>query len=133
MPPNLPYDVDIGQSTMRITAYRSPHVPSHGLLPCLVSMLTTSFDATWEQNDKTTNLEDGLFLCQNGALELKVGADQAQPPDRDMQYSDLVILANLMMSFQQRFIMPGLVFKYLIGGQVIGNGLLWLIPGSSTQ
>ena len=103
---------------MRVISYRSPHVPSQGIVPYLVSMLTTSFGATWQQNDKHTSLEDRFFLCQYRALELKIGRHETQPPNQDMQYSDLVILANIILKFQQQFTMPGLVFSYLVGGQV---------------
>ena len=129
LPPRIPYDVTLNGNTMRITAYRKGFLAGPNFVACLIQMLTTSFDATWRMSDQYTELEDNFFICQEGSLELKVGA--INDAYRHMYYSDLITLGNMMGKFQKQYTTPSLEFDYLVGIHLIGNGRVGVDSGNA--
>ena len=39
-----------------------------------------------------------------------------------LEYPDLITFANMLLSFQQAYVMPGLTFEFWSGGMVIAEG-----------
>lgn len=119
----VPYDEKIGGLTLRITALKGgPFISSFNLLPCLVDMLRTSFDAIWLAPDQQMNLHDNRYLCSENRLTLNVVS--LKLPLKGMEYSDLVMLATMLLNFQQVYMLPGIEFQYMAAGQVTGTGYL---------
>ena len=119
----VPYDEKIGRLTLRITALRSgPFISSWKLLPCMVEMLTTAFNAVWMVPDQHPTLQDDKFVCSENGLTLTVLSNP--PPLMNMEYGDLVDLARLLLNFQQAYLLPGISFDFLEGGHQTGSGNL---------
>lgn len=119
MPPNLPHDEKVGSTTLRIVAYSSPFISSYNVLPCLVDMLRTSFNALWDDMEEDRDIQNNQYDCQLNSVQLKVQGTQVET---FLQYDDLVTLASAILQFQQRFTMPGFKFQYMIGGKIYGTG-----------
>ncbi|KAM0800925.1 hypothetical protein BDR22DRAFT_221326 [Usnea florida] len=119
----VPYDEKIGGLTLRITSLKvGPFISSFNLLPCMVDMLRTSFDAIWMRPDQHPNLDDNRYWCSENSLTLNVLSHN--PPLKAMEYSDLVMLGTMLLNFQQVYMLPGIEFQYLTDGQVTGTGFL---------
>ena len=119
----VPYDEKIGGLTLRITSLKGGgFVTSFDLLPCMVNMLSTSFNAIWNVPEQHPNLEDNRYWCSENRLTLNVLSHK--PPLKAMEYSDLVMLATMLLNFQQGYMLPGIDFQYLADGQVTGTGFL---------
>ena len=121
IPPRLPYDIpkDIPSNlgTVRITNYNSPHISSFHIIPSLVDMLSFAFNA--EQMGRTQLSGSGYkYQNEKSALELNV-ENTVQGP---MEYSDLLVLAKSIVSFQQAYIVPGLTFEFWEGEKRTGRG-----------
>ena len=119
----VPYDEKLGGLTLRITSLKGgPFISSFNLLPCMVDMLRSSFDAIWLAPDQQMNLHDNRYWCSENSLTLNILAHK--PPLKTMEYSDLVVLATMLLNFQQGYMLPGIEFLYLENGQVKGTGSL---------
>ena len=68
------------------------------------------------------NLRDNCYLCTENGVTLSLVSHK--PPLKAMEYSDLVMLATLLLSFQQGYMLPGIEFQFLEDGQVTGTGSL---------
>ena len=120
MPPRVPYDVEYdSDSSLRITKYSGPHISSESILPCLVDMLNSAFNAVWRQDDQHPRLDDNDYDCQKGGLDLRIRGTQMSLP---IEYPDLASIANMIFYFQQMFVTPGLTFEYWFKGTLIGTG-----------
>ena len=119
----VPYDEKVGGLTLRITSLKGgPFISSFNLLPCMVDTLSTSFNAIWNVPEQHPNLEDNRYWCSENSLTLNVLSHK--PPLKAMEYSDLVMLARMLLNFQQVYMLPGIDFQYLQDGQVTGTGFL---------
>ena len=119
----VPYDEKIGGLTLRIMALKGgPFISSFNLLPCMVDMLRSSFDAIWLAPDQQMNLHDNRYLCSENSLTLDVLSHK--PPLKTMEYSDLVMLGQMLLNFQQGYMLPGIEFQFLSDKQVTGTGSL---------
>lgn len=98
----------------------------------MVDLVSTSFDAIWDETEQHLPLVDNKFWCSENGLTLQVLAQK--PPLTGMQYSDLVKLARLLLNFQQAYRLPGMAFQYLEGGLQTGTGYLdWNYAVNSSQ
>ena len=130
----VPYDETIGSLTLRITSLKSgPFISSFKLLPCMVDILSTSFDAVWNSAEQPhPQVENYRFWCSASSLTLQVLSQK--PPLKSMEYSDLVALGRLLLNFQQAYRLPGIAFDYLQDGQKTGTGELdWNYAANSSQ
>ena len=129
----VPYDEKMGRLTLRIIALkRGPFVSSYKLLPCMVDMLSTAFDAIWNEVEQHPKLHNNEFTCSENGLTLTVLSKEA--PSKEMEYSDLVYLARMLLNFQQVYMLPGITFHYVEDGQVTGTGeIAWNQAASSIQ
>lgn len=117
----VPYDETIGGLTLRITALKGGRfISSYNLLPCMVDMLSTSFNAIWNVAEQHPQLDDNEFRCSEHGLTMMVLSHK--PPLKSMEYSDLVTLAIMFLNFQQAYRLPGIAFDYLEDGQITGTG-----------
>ena len=95
-------------------------------------MLTTSFDAIWNVAEQHLQLDDNQFRCSENGLTVTIVSQK--PPLKSMEYSDLVTLANMFLSFQQAYRLPGIAFEYLKDGQIAGTGeIVWNYAASLNQ
>ena len=129
----MPYDEKIGGLNLRITKLKSgPFISSYNILPCLVEMLSTAFNAIWNEVEQHPILDNHQFKCSENGLTLSVLSNK--PPLKSMEYSDLVYLAKLLLNFQQVYRLPSITFDYLEDGQKTGTGAIaWNRAASSTQ
>ena len=119
----VPYDEKIGGLTLRITSLKGgPFISSFNLLPCMVDLLSSSFNAIWLAPDQQMKLHDNRYWCSENGLTLNVLS--IKPPLKAMEYSDLVMLATMLLNFQQGYMLPGIEFQFLADGQVTGTGFL---------
>lgn len=129
----VPYDETIGGLTLRVTSLkRGSFISSFNLLPCMVNMLSTAFNAIWNEVEQHPQLDDGQFTCSENGLTLTVVSQK--PPLKSMEYSDLVTLARMLLNFQQVYRLPGITFDYLEDGQKTGSGDIgWNYAASINQ
>ena len=117
----VPHDEKMGGLTLRITKLKSvPFISSYNILPCMVEMLSTAFNAIWNEAEQHPQLHDNEFRCSENSLTLQVLSHK--PPLKGMKYSDLVYLAKMLLNFQQVYRLPGIEFDYLEDGQKTGTG-----------
>ena len=117
----VPYDEKIGRLTLRITSLKSgPFISSFNLLPCMVDMVSTAFDAIWLVPDQHRPLQDDKFVCSENGLTLTLLSKSS--PLTKMEYSDLMELARMLLNFQQVYMLPGITFDYLEGTKLTGTG-----------
>ena len=67
-------------------------------------------------------IRDGRYLCSENGVTLNVLSHK--PPLNAMEYSDLVMLATMLLNFQQGYMLPGIEFQFLEDGQITGTGSL---------
>ena len=129
----VPHDEKIGGLTLRITALKGgPFISSFKLLPCVVDALSTAFNSVWNEIDQHQPLQDDEYMCSHHALTLILRSNKK--PLKGMEYSDLVTLARLLLSFQQVYMLPGISFDYLEDGVKTGSGDIdWNQAESSLQ
>lgn len=129
----LPYDEKIGGLTLRImTQQAGPFISSYNILPCMIDMLSTAFDAIWNVAEQHPQLVDGRFRCSENGLSVSVWSKKA--PLKGMEYSDLVSLARMLLNFQQVYRLPGITFVYLADGQITGTGKIeWNYAAGANQ
>lgn len=114
-----------------MTMKAGPFISSYNILPCMVEMLGTSFDAIWNV-EQHSQLHNDQFRCSENGLTLMVLSKK--PPLKGMEYSDLVYLARMLLNFQQEYRVPGITFQYLEDGQITGTGeIAWNYAASSVQ
>lgn len=90
-------------------------------------MVTTAFDGVAAEKRKLPNNE---FVCQRNGLQLRLVGNQITPP---LEYGDLVRFAKLVLSFQQKYLMPGIGLNYLDGRRIRGQGHVYMLfAGNST-
>ncbi len=95
----------------------------------MMDMVSTAFDAIWNEVDQHPKLHDDRFMCSENELTLMVLSKK--PPLKSMEYSDLVMLGKLLLNFQQVYMLPGITFSYLEDGQMTGEGeISWNHAGS---
>ena len=118
---------------MRITALRRGRfISSYSILPCLVDMLSTAFNAIWVEIEQHPQLVDDRFEYSENGLTVEIVSQK--PPLKSMEYSDLVTLARMLLNFQQGHRLPGISFEYLADGQKAGTGeISWNYAASSNQ
>lgn len=129
----VPYEEKIGGLTLRITSLKGGRfISSFNLLPCMVDMLSTAFDAIWNVVEQHPQLHDNQFSCSENGLTVTVSSQK--PPLKSMEYSDLVTLARLLLNFQQAYRLPGIAFEYLEDGQRTGTGKIgWNYADTSSH
>lgn len=129
----VPYDETIGGLTLRVTSLkRGNFISSFNLLPCMVNMLSTAFNAIWNEVEQHPQLDDDQFTCSENGLTLTVVSQK--PPLKSMEYSDLVTLARMLLNFQQVYRLPGITFDYLEDGRKTGSGDIgWNYAASINQ
>ena len=120
MPPRIPYDIEYDDDNcLRITSYTSPHISADSLLPCMMDMTTKAFNAVWKQKDPHPAIDNNQYVCLKNNFELIIKSHQPTAP---IEYPDLILVANMILYFQQTFIMPGINFDYYFKGSQIGQG-----------
>ena len=129
----MPYEEKIGRLTLRITKLKpGPFISSYKILPCLVDMISTAFNAIWMEIDQHRQLHNNEFTCSENGLTLNLLSNK--PPLKSMEYSDLVYLSRQLMNFQQVYRLPVIEFEYIEDGQKTGTGEInWDSAASSTQ
>ena len=105
---------------------------SYSILPCMIDMVSTAFDAIWVESEQHPHLHDYQYICAENHLTLAVYS--AKPPLKVMEYSDLVTIARMLLNFQQEYRLPGITFDYLEDGQITGAGeIRWNNAANSYQ
>ena len=125
VPPRVPYNIDLdADNRLKITKYHSPHLSTEGLLHCVIDMMNTAFSAVWKQENQHPLLENHKYYCAHQGVLLIIEGDQVTAP---LEYSDLVVLGNLLLQYQQQFITPGISFELVMKGVHIAHGYV-LVP-----
>lgn len=129
----VPYDEKIGGITLRITKLRpGPFISTYNIIPCMIMMISTAFNAIWNEVEQHPQLQDNRYECSENGLTLKVVSNKA--PLKSMEYSDLVYLSRTLLNFQQVYRLPVITFDYLEDGVKTGaGGIYWDAAASSTQ
>lgn len=123
MPPRIPFDVESGFNTLRVTKYLTPHVSSYYILPCIFEMLSAAFYAVKKEEYQHPKLENHEYTCEKNNFGFKIVGTQVTSP---LEYEDLVVLAEAILQFQQKYTMPGIKFDFLYDGEIIGQGYAWM-------
>ena len=129
----VPYDEKIGGVTLRITKLRpGPFISTYTIIPCMVMMISTAFNAIWNEVEQHPQLQDNRYTCSENRVTLKVLSKKR--PLKSMEYSDLVYLSRLLLNFQQAYRLPVITFEYLEDGVTTGvGGIYWDSDETSTQ
>ena len=129
----VPYDEKIGGLTLRITKLvPGPFISTYTIIPCMIMMISTAFNAVWNEFDQHQKLQDNRYDCSENGVTLKIVSHK--PPLKSMEYSDLVYVSRLLLNFQQAYRLPVITFDYLEDGVTTGSGgIYWDAAASSTQ
>ena len=129
----VPYDEKIGRITLRITKLRpGPFISSYTIIPCMIMMIATAFNAVWNEIDQHPHLQGNRYECSDNGVTLKVVSNKL--PLKSMEYSDLVYLSRLLLNFQQAYRLPVITFEYMEDGVTTGaGGIYWDSAPISTQ
>ena len=93
--------------------------------------MSEAFNAVWGKEDQHPKLQNYRYDCSRETLQFSVESEQVSVP---MEYPDLITIANMLVQFQQSYVMPGLKFEYYLKGNVIGTGFVRaLVNSNGTQ